>query len=106
FETSLDLICVTDRRGNFVQVNPGACDQFGYPKEELIGRNASEFIDAGGIDATRAAMREARRTRRQQTFENRCRRRDGHFVPMNWSVAWSEREEKYFLIGRDMTDRI
>jgi PAS domain S-box-containing protein len=106
FETSLDLICITDRHGNFLQVNPGASNHFGYRTEDLIGRNASEFIDAEGIEGTRAAMREARNSQSLHTFENRCCRKDGHWVPMNWSVAWSEREEKYFLIGRDMSERI
>ncbi|HEY7610830.1 MAG TPA: PAS domain S-box protein, partial [Alphaproteobacteria bacterium] len=106
FETSLDLICITDRQGKFLQVNPGACEQFGYPAEELVGQSADKFIDSEGIEATRQAMREARRSRRLHTFENRCRRKDGQWVPMNWSAAWSEREEKYFLIGRDMTERM
>jgi PAS domain S-box-containing protein len=106
FETSLDLICVTDRAGNFVEVNPGAARQFGYAKEELVGHNASEFIDAEGIVTTREAMRGARRSQSLHTFENKCRRKDGNWVPVNWSVAWSEREQKYFLIGRDMSEQI
>jgi PAS domain S-box-containing protein len=106
FETSLDLICITDRNGDFLQVNPGACQQFGYPAEELLGHNASEFIHADGIAATRHALRDARTSLSLHTFENRCRRKSGQYVPMNWSVAWSEREQKYFLIGRDMSERI
>ena len=106
FETSLDLICITDRTGTFVEVNPGACQQFGYAKEELVGHNASEFIDAEGIVATRVAMREARKSQSQHTFENKCRRKSGQWVPVNWSVAWSEREQKFFLIGRDMSERL
>src|SRR5690606_12411979 len=77
FETSLDLICVTDGAGTFVEVNPGACQQFGYAKAELIGHNAGEFIDEEGIVATRAAMREARRSQSLHTFENKCRRKNG-----------------------------
>ncbi len=106
FATSFDLICVTDSVGNFVEVNPGACKQFGYAKAELIGHNASEFIDAEGIVVTRAAMRAARGSQSLHTFECKCRRRDGSWVPLNCSVAWSEREQKYFLIGRDMSEQI
>jgi PAS domain S-box-containing protein len=106
FETSRDLICITDRAGTFVQMNSGAASQFGYAPEELVGRNASEFIEADGMEATRAAMRSARRTGAQQTFENRCLRKDGRQVPVNWSVTWSEGEQRYFLIGRDISERV
>ena len=106
FETSLDLICITDSVGNFVEVNPGACKQFGYAKAEIIGRNASEFIDDVGILATREAMRAARRSQVLHTFEAKCRRKDGGWVPVHCSVAWSEREHKFFLIGRDMSEQI
>ena len=106
FESSFDLICITDRQGNFIQVNPGTVQQFGHPLEELIGHNASEFIHPDGIEATRAALQAAKRSRKLHTFENRCLRKDGHAVPIHWSVAWSDREQKYFLIGRDMTERL
>ncbi|MCW5771712.1 MAG: PAS domain S-box protein [Rhodospirillaceae bacterium] len=106
FETSLDLICITDSYGNFVQVNPGTSQQFGYPLAEMIGRNANEYIHAEDIDATRAALRAARLSLKPQNFENRCRRSDGSYVSVNWSTVWSPAERKYFLIGRDMTERI
>ncbi len=106
FETSLDLICVTDGAGTFVEVNPGTSQQFGYAKEELIGRNAGDFIDGEGLVATRSAMRAARLSQSLHTFENKCRRKDGSWVPVNWSVAWSERERKFFMIGRDMSEQV
>jgi len=106
FESSLDLFCITDRNGNIVQVNPGACDQSGYPMNELVGHVASEFCHPDDIEVTRAAMRDSRASHTSHTFENRWLRKDGTAVHMNWSVAWSEAEQKYFLIGRDLTERM
>jgi PAS domain-containing protein len=46
FETSLDLILVTDRRGNLVRVSPSSAATLGYSPEEMIGHNAIEFISS------------------------------------------------------------
>lgn len=63
FETSLDLILITDRRGNFVQVSPSAAAILGYKPEEMIGRSAAEFLYPGDLERTRREMRLARRGR-------------------------------------------
>ena len=44
FETSQDLILVTDRQGVLVQVSPSSETILGYAPEEMIGHNAIEFI--------------------------------------------------------------
>src|SRR5207342_1335342 len=40
FDTSLDLILVVDRRGNFLRVSPSSLEILGYAPQEMIGRNA------------------------------------------------------------------
>ena len=44
FETSQDLILVTDSRGSLVQISPSCEAILGYWPEEMIGRSAIEFI--------------------------------------------------------------
>ena len=44
FETSLDLILVTDARGNFVRVSPISISILGYAPEEMVGRSGAEFV--------------------------------------------------------------
>src|SRR5579872_4941105 len=44
FATSLDLILVTDRVGNFIQVSPSALPLLGYTPAEMIGHSGAEFI--------------------------------------------------------------
>ena len=60
FETSLDLILVTDRKGVFLNVSPSAKDTLGYAPDEMIGRNAIDFIHPGDLHNTRNEMRLAR----------------------------------------------
>jgi len=63
FETSQDLILVTDTKGSFVQVSPSSMTILGYRPEEMIGHSAVEFIHPEDLDNTRQEMRSARRGR-------------------------------------------
>jgi PAS domain S-box-containing protein len=106
FETSLDLILVTDRKGRFVRVSPSCSEILGYRPDELVGRSAADFIHQEDLDPTRNEMRMARRGERVRNFETRYIHKDGHIVPLAWSGVWSEPEQRHFFIGRDMTERI
>jgi PAS domain S-box-containing protein len=104
FETSQDLILVTDRKGNYVQVSPSALAILGYQPEEMIGHSAVDFIYPEDLDPTRNEMRLARRGRMMRNFECRYVHKDGRVVSLTWMGAWSEPVERHFFIGRDMTE--
>ncbi len=38
-ESSLDIICATDRKGNIIEFNTAAQETFGYKREEIIGKH-------------------------------------------------------------------
>jgi ParB/RepB/Spo0J family partition protein len=47
FETSLDLILITDRRGNFLRVSPSSRSILGYDPEEMVGHVGGKYIISG-----------------------------------------------------------
>ena len=47
FETSQDLILVTNARGILVQVSPSSAAILGYSPEEMLGRSALDFTHDG-----------------------------------------------------------
>jgi signal transduction histidine kinase/CheY-like chemotaxis protein len=51
-------------------------------------------------------MRVARQGRATRNFDCRYVHRDDRIVPLTLSGAWLELEQRYFFIGRDMTERI
>jgi PAS domain S-box-containing protein len=104
FETSLDLIFVTDQKGRFIDVSPSSFALLGYRPGEMIGRGAIDFIHPDDLDKTRDEMRAGRRGRQQRNFATRYLHRDGHSVTLSWAGVWSEPEQRYFFIGRDLTD--
>jgi PAS domain S-box-containing protein len=104
FETSQDLILVTDPQGNFVQVSPSSASILGYQPEEMIGHSAVEFIHPDDLESTRDEMRSARRGRGMRNFATRYAHRDGRVVWLTWMGTWSEPVRRHFFIGRDMTE--
>ena len=105
FETSLDLILVVDRRGDFIRVSPSSAAILGHDPAWMIGRSATEFVHPEDLENTRNEMRLARRGRLTRNFECRYLHKDGRVVPLMWTGVWSEPEQQHFFIGRDMTER-
>jgi PAS domain S-box-containing protein len=105
FETSLDLILVTDRQGRFTRVSPSVARILDYQPDEMIGHVGTEFIHPEDLDPTRDEMRQARRGHDIRNFETRYIAKDGRTVPLNWTGVWSDEEQRHFFIGRDVTAR-
>jgi PAS domain S-box-containing protein len=105
FETSLDLILVTDRKGNFLQVSPSSFDILGYRPDEMVGRTAVDFICRDDLENTRQEMRAARSGRAMRNFTCRYMHKSGRVVALTWSGVWSEPVQKHFFSGRDMTEQ-
>jgi PAS domain S-box-containing protein len=105
FETSQDLILVTDTRGTFVQVSPSSMTILGYQPAEMIGHSAVEFIHPDDLDSTREEMRSARRGQHMRNFETRYVHRNGQAVTLTWMGVWSEPVRRHFFVGRDLTEK-
>jgi PAS domain S-box-containing protein len=105
FETSQDLILVTDGFGEFVQVSPSAMTILGFRPEDMIGRSAAEFVHPDDLERIREEMRAARHGLVKRNFEARNLHSDGHEVTLNWMATWSEPVKRHFFIGRDLTEK-
>lgn len=104
FETSQDLILVTDSEGILVQVSPSAEAILGYLPEEMIGRSAIEFTYGEDLDRSNEEVRAERRGQKTRNFSSRCVHKDGRTVTLSWMGVWSEPVKRFFYIGRDMTE--
>ena len=105
FETSLDLILVVDRQGNFLRVSPSSMEILGRAPADMVGRNASELVCPDDLDGIRDEMRRARHGHRVRNFETRYLHKDGRLVTLAWSGVWSAPEQLHFFIGRDVTEQ-
>ncbi|WP_426441025.1 putative bifunctional diguanylate cyclase/phosphodiesterase [Bradyrhizobium genosp. P] len=105
FETSSDLILITDPNGKFIRVSPSSFATLGYKPDEMIGRSGAEFILPEDLVGTRREMKLGRSGQHKRNFETRYIHKNGHVVPLVWSGVWCEPEQRYFFFGRDMTER-
>jgi PAS domain S-box-containing protein len=103
FETSLDLIMVTDRRGQFIEISPSSMTILGYRPDEMTSLTGARFIYPDDLDRTRNEMRQARRGQQTRNFECRYVHKNGSIVTLAWNGVWSENEQLHFFIGRDTT---
>ena|SRR5215218_4292170 len=69
FETSLDLIVVTDKRGTLIQISPSALSILGYQPDEVIGQDAGNLLHPDDLELTRQQMRLARRGGETRNFD-------------------------------------
>jgi PAS domain S-box-containing protein len=104
FEISLDLILVVDKRGLIIRVSPSSEAILGYHADEMVGHIASDFLYPEDLDRTREEMRHARRGRETQHFECRYVHKLSQIITLTWTGVWSEAEQQYFFIGRDITE--
>ncbi|MBY0319995.1 MAG: response regulator [Reyranella sp.] len=104
FETSQDVILVTDGQGKFVRASPSVTKVLGYRPDEMIGQSGTLVVFPDDLDATREELRAARRGHAIRHFRCRYVHRQGHVVPLDWMAVWSEPDRLYYFMGRDMTE--
>ncbi len=105
FETSQDVIFVSDSAGNLIQVSPSSLAILGYRPEEMIGHSAIDYIHPDDLESTRAEMRAGRRGHHIRNFDARYVHKDGRAVMLNWMGTWSEPVQRHFFVGRDLTEK-
>jgi diguanylate cyclase (GGDEF)-like protein/PAS domain S-box-containing protein len=105
FETSLDLILVTNRFGLIERVSPISSSILGYAPEEMVGHYGSDFVYPADLGNTRSEMRAARSGHHMRNFETRYVHKNGLVVTLAWSGVWSEPEQKHFFTGRDISEK-
>jgi PAS domain S-box-containing protein len=111
-DSALDAIVLINRRGRIESFNPAASRMFGYPAEEVIGRNVSVLMPEPYASEHDHYLR-----RYQMTGERRIlgigrevtgRRKDGTRFPAHLTVGELAFEGEPFYTGivRDLTERV
>ncbi|MFB6078352.1 MAG: PAS domain S-box protein [Halarchaeum sp.] len=102
FEESLDAIVIANDDGEYVSVNDAACELFGLPEDELLGRTVAEFA-APGVDVETA----------WETFQSaghdvgtfRLQRPDGTVRLVEYEATTDILPGEHLSILRDVTER-
>ncbi|MDU6239107.1 MAG: PAS domain S-box protein, partial [Bradyrhizobium sp.] len=105
FETSQDLILIADAQGTLIQVSPSANAILGYRPEEMVGRDAGDFVYPPELESFRSQMLACRGGHDIHNFEAQFLHKEGRAVILNWMASWSEPVQRHFFIGRDLTEK-
>lgn len=100
---SLDMICVVNAEGKFVQVSDASKSILGYGQEELIGASYLQLVVPKDREKTLAIAKTILKGANVTGFENRYLHKTGKEVPLFWSAYWSEEDNTMFCVARDAT---
>jgi diguanylate cyclase (GGDEF)-like protein/PAS domain S-box-containing protein len=99
-----------DLEGNFTFANDAACNQFGYPREELIGMNSRAYIPKEDVKNVYRAWNKVYRTGEPlKSFPFATIKKDGTHIYLETSVSPMRNKQGKIIgfrsISRDITER-
>ena len=103
FNYAPDGIVIADSESNYIDANPSICQMLGYPREMLIGLNASDIVAPTELSHIEPALRtieSAADYQREWLF----RRRDGSTFPAE-VLATKMPDGRLMGMIRDVTER-
>ncbi|MFB6096782.1 MAG: PAS domain S-box protein [Haloferacaceae archaeon] len=103
FEESFDAMVIADDEGNYVSVNPAACELFGLEEEALLGRNVAEFA-APGYDVEEAWAEF--QSGDDVTGQFPLQRPDGTVRIVEYSATADIVPGEHLSVLRDITDQV
>ncbi len=104
FSVNLDLLCITDMKGNFVKTNKAWEDILGYSSEELKKRNFLDFIHPDDLSATLEAMKQLKSGQKVIHFVNRYISASNDYRHIEWRS--NPYGDLIYAAARDITRRI
>ena len=105
FGLSLDLLCTLGTDGRFHQVNPAWQKSLGWSAAALQELAYFDLIHPDDRDSTEAALAAVAAGSERAPFVNRCRRADGGWRWVSWSVILIRGEHLVYAVGRDVTEQ-
>ncbi len=107
FDKSIEMLCVTDSEGRFIELNPSWEKVLGWSTEEMLGQPFMEFVHPDDLDATNAEAAKLWELPEYQTlgFTNRYRAKDGNYRTLHWTSGADKSTGHLFAVARDVTEQ-
>jgi diguanylate cyclase (GGDEF)-like protein/PAS domain S-box-containing protein len=105
FQTSADLIIVAGPDRVITRVSESCLAVLGYTQQEMIGRHGGDFMASNSLELLRREMKRVSREAVIRNFSVDFRHRDGRTITLALTGVWSDPVRRFFIIGRDTTER-
>ena len=106
FNINLDLLCIADTEGDFIEVNTAWADLLGYKVCELEHQNYMDFVHPEDIKITYNALEKLKNNKEITNFVNRFRDKEGNYHYIEWQSNFNTEENYFYASARDITYRI
>lgn len=103
FESSVDMLCIANFEGYFVNVNPSFIKLLGYTKEELLARRIDEFVYQHDKETTQGIREGIHKNKKLINFQNRYVKKSGELVWLSWSAVPVQDDKIVYAIAKDIT---
>lgn len=103
FESAPDAILVADDQGRYVAANPAACELFGVPLQDLLGKRVTDFVRPEEVQVTEQQW-DRFRAERSQSGRFPLRRADGQARMLEYNAVSDAAPGLHVSILRDVTD--
>ncbi|MDX6382031.1 MAG: hypothetical protein QOI57_3055 [Rubrobacteraceae bacterium] len=104
-DSSRDVIATVGVDGRFKSMNRAVEWVLGYETEELIGHNYLDLVHPDDRDLSTKLTGAIEDGTRETRFDNRCLRKDGGIVCIEWNVTAIPEEGVVHCVARDVTER-
>ncbi|UQA54912.1 PAS domain S-box protein [Polyangium aurulentum] len=105
FNHSLALLCIADKEGRFVRLNPAWETTLGWSVAELIGQVFLDFVHPDDREATMAITARVFEGGTAVAFENRYRCKDGSYRHLRWYTGVHDDEGRQHAFAQDITEQ-
>ena len=103
FESSVDMLCIANYDGYFVDVNPAFVKLLGYSQEELFSKKINEFVFEEDRNTTQQVREGIHKNEPLINFHNRYISKSGELVWLSWSAVPVDEEQLVYAIAKDIT---
>ena len=105
FDIALDLMCIGNKAGYFVRVNPAFTKTLGYSTEEILSKPFVGFVHPGDRLATLAELKKLYTGINTVCFENRFQCKDGSWKWLSWTCPGADENGLLYATARDITQQ-
>lgn len=102
-----EALGLIDAEGRFESVNAGADALWGWPEGALKGRACVELVapeDQRRTEQAFAAWMKLAADAPVQQLRNRCKRKDGKLIQVQWRAVWLAEEHQLLFVAHDLTE--